>query len=87
MQIFYKQSVNIKTGGWSAPMKTKENIRQGMKNVSWSRLKKSSMDIFKKIPFAINKIERWHKRKGYDVVRSVRVNGRYRTVYLMVTKS
>jgi len=84
-QIFYKQSVNIKTNGWSAPMKTSDNAWSDPQSCRWLKLKASAMGILQKIPFAINKIERWHKKKGHSIVRAVRVNGRYRTTYLMVT--
>ena len=84
-QIYYKQSVNMKTNGWGAPMKTTDNAWQNPQACSWSKLKKSAMAIIEKLPFAINKIERWHKSKGHSVVRHQRVNNNYRTTYLMVT--
>jgi len=88
MQIFYRQSVNTKTGLWYPPVKTTDNIRNGgLKTARWENIKESAMSIIEKIPFAINKIERWHKRQGHTVVRSNKVRGLYRTAYLMITKS
>lgn len=85
-QIFYKQSVNMKTNGWSVPMKTVDNAWQKpSSDCRWVRLKKSAWGIIPRIPFAINSIERWHKRKGHKIVRAVRVRGGYRTTYLMIT--
>ena len=85
MQIFYKQSVNMKNNGWGPPMKTKDNAWQDSKACHWNSLKKSAMAIMQKIPFGINKIDRWHKTKGHSVVRVDKVNNQYRTTYLMVT--
>ena len=84
-QIYYKQSVTRSTNAWSWPMKTKDPAWREPEKVKWSRVKKSAMSIFSKTPFAINKIERWHKCHGHSVVRSNRVHGKYRTTYLMIT--
>lgn len=87
MQIYYRQSTTRATNAWSWPMKTTDPAWRSGGKSTWNRVKKSATDIFGKIPFAINKIERWHKRKGHSVVRSVKVRGKYRTTYLMVTTS
>lgn len=83
-QIYYRQSVVRSNNAWSWPMKTKDPAWREGKSVKWNRVKKDSIT---KIPFAINTIERWHKRKGHSVVRSDKVHGKYRTTYLMVTMS
>ena len=86
MPIYYKQSVNTKTGGWCSPLKTEEWSADKSTGIRWKKLKPSAMDVLHKIPFAINKIERWHKKKGHTVDRQVRVAGGYRIVFLKVIK-
>lgn len=89
-QVYYKQSVNRRTNGWSMPMTTRSplwNMWSNLKDVHWRKIKKSAFNtiLAGRIPFAINKIERWHKRNGHSIVRRDVVYGQYRTTYMMVT--
>lgn len=88
-QRYYKQSVNRFTNGWSYPQTTTDPLWQmwsRLKEVRWRKVRKSAMHLcHNEIPFAINKIWRWHRNRGHSIVRIDRVYGLYRTTYMMVT--
>ena len=77
---YYKQSINLKSNSWTAPKKSTDN-----KN--WVLLKKGAVRVYKKIPFAINKIERWYKKHGYRVFRQEKLSQGYKVIQLMISRS
>jgi len=83
---WYRQSVNMKNSAWAKPYVSTDPTHEFV-NKLWREVKKPGMEVLSgRLPYAINKIERWHKNKGHKVLRNKRVYGGRRHVFLTITE-
>ena len=82
--ILYKQSIRISTRVWTEPMVSTNKVSKE-KDRKWRGVRKAGKIICGKKPYAINKIERWHKKVGHRVIRQDSVWYGYKQIQLIVT--
>ena len=84
---YYRQTINLTTGQWYK-LKVSTDVTRGFSNKIWRELRKKGKKVIgDNTLYAINKIERWHKRRRHRIYRQELVKGIHKQIRLTVMKS